>query len=143
MKSLFGICLASLCLCLITTGCGESSQNDPRSAVDSFSTAYFNWRFKDAVPCVTPQSEKWLRFAASQVVEEDIDSLRAKKYAADITVDDLSNIDDSTVIATLTVKDYLAMDTIGAAPHRVTKRQFHIPIRLIDGYWRVHLSRLP
>ena len=123
--------------------CGDEGNNDPRSVVDSFATAYFNWRFKEAEPCVTNESREWLRFAASQVDSEDVDSLRDMEYAATVEVEDIDDIDDSTALATVTVKDFLALDSIGKHPRRQAERKYQIPIALEGDYWRVRLKRLP
>ena len=128
---------------MLLTSCFHHGENDAREAVDSFSVAYFNWRFADAMPFVTPQSTRWLRFAAAQVEQEDVDSLRAKRYAAEVKVDDVSSVDDTTKLATVIVRDFLAMDSIGRGPHAVPIDTFRIPLALTGGYWRVRLSRLP
>ena len=128
---------------MLLTGCFQHGENDAREAVDSFSVAYFNWRFADAMPFVTPQSTRWLRFAAAQVNQEDVDSLRAKRYAADVKVDGISSVDDTTKLATVIVRDFIAMDSIGRSPRAVPVDTFHIPVALTSGYWRVKLSRLP
>ena len=139
MRQILFFFIAALSL----TSCFHHGENDARDAVDSFSVAYFNWRFKDAMPFVTPQSKQWLRFAASQVDQEDVDSLRAKQYAAEVKVDDVSSVDDTTKLATVIVRDFLAMDTIGQGPHAVPIDTFRIPVALTKGYWRVSLHRLP
>ena len=128
---------------MLLTSCFHHGENDAREAVDSFSVAYFNWRFADAMPFVTPQSSRWLRFAAAQVEQEDVDSLRAKRYAAEVKVDDVSSVDDTTKLATVIVRDFLAMDTIGQGPRAVPLDTFRIPLALTNGYWRVSLHRLP
>lgn len=139
MRKILFFFIAALSL----TSCFHHGENDARDAVDSFSVAYFNWRFKDAMPFVTPQSKQWLRFAASQVDQEDVDSLRAKQYAAEVKVDDVSSVNDTTKLATVIVRDFLAMDSIGRGPRAVPADTFHIPVALTGGYWRVDLRRLP
>ena len=128
---------------LLLTGCFHHGENDAKEIVDSFSVAYFNWRFKDALPFVTPQSAQWLRFAASQVVQEDVDSLRSKRYAADVRVEDVCSIDDTTKMATVIVKDFIAMDSIGREPRTIPVDTFHIRVTLTNGFWRIYLRRLP
>lgn len=132
-----------LFLALLFASCFSHGENDARDTVDSFSVAYFNWRFKDAMPFVSPRSTQWLRYAASQVGQQDLDSLRAKKYAAEVKVEDVSSIDDTTKMATVIVKDFFAMDTIGKGPRAVPVDTFSIPLVMISGYWRVNLNRLP
>lgn len=143
MKKSFCICFLVLLVSMTLTACGESGQNEPRTVVDSFATAYFNWRFNEAEKCVTDYSRQWLRFAASQVNAEDVDSLRAMDYAATVEIESINDIDDSTASAIITVSDFLALDSIGKHPHKESSREFQIPLSLVGSYWRVNLSRLP
>lgn len=143
MNKSFVVCVFVLVSSFFFVGCGVYGINEPQAVVDTFATAYFNWRFKQAENCVTPSSRKWLRFAASQVVQEDVDSLKAMESAASVEVEQLDDIDDSTMLATVLVRNYIACDSIGSHPHREEKREFKISISLVGDYWRVKLSRLP
>lgn len=143
MKKLFGRCFLVMIISLIVVSCGKERQDDPRTVVESFANAYFNWRFKEAEHFVTDESKKWIVFAASQVDSEDIDSLRAMEYAATVEVEDIDDIDDSTAVATVTVKDFLSSDSIGKHPCIQEEGNFQIPV-LFDGKnWKVKLTRLP
>lgn len=143
MKNILGICFLSVLLSMAIISCGDKGHDDPKTVVESFSTAYFNWRFKDAELCVTTQSRKWLAFAASQVDSDDVDSLRAMEFAASVEIEDINEIDDTTAQATVTVKNFLTLDSIGAHPHTEAERQFKIPVSLVGKYWKVKLTRLP
>lgn len=55
-----------------------SEEEQLRMDADSFAVNYYNWHFEKALRYCTPESEKWLRFASSNVHQADVDSLRAK-----------------------------------------------------------------
>lgn len=137
------ICCSVILVITMTISCGDGKRNTPEMVVDSFAVAYFNWRFKDAEPYVTYQSRKWLRFAASQVDSEDVDSLRAMEFAAAAEVDDIVEIDDSTALANVTIKNFIVMDSIGMHPRKETERKFEIPVAMEGNYWKVKLTHLP
>lgn len=143
MNKSFGICFLVMFISTLVISCGNEGDNDPRIVVDSFANAYFNWRFKEAISYVTFDSRKWLRFAASQVDAEDVDSLRSSEFAPSVEVVDMDCIDDSTAMATVKVTNFMVLDSIGKHPHNEAERNFKIPVSLSGNYWRVKLTHLP
>ena len=69
-------------MCSLTLwGCHEaktSAEEKAMNRVAAFADAYFNYDFGEALKMVTPESEKWLRFAASNVTQGDVDLLNAQ-----------------------------------------------------------------
>lgn len=111
---------------------------------DSFAIRYFNWQFKEAMPYCTGESEKWLRYAASNVHQEDVDALRGMEQGAQIEIGDIQfGSDDSMATTKITVKNYLRMDTIGKVGHVVGKAQFTLPLIYLNDKWKIHLTKLP
>ena len=83
------------CLLFVASSCEfhAGSSRQLKKQVDSFAVYYFNWQFHKAVRFVTPESEKWMSYAASQVHQADIDLLQQKELPAtceiqEITYDD-------------------------------------------------------
>ena len=110
-------------------GCSRPHEGDGdqlATAVDSFATSYFNWHFEDALKNVDAGSQEWLVYAASNVHQADID------YTS-----------DTTAVAFVTVRNFLAMDTIGASAHLVGEAKFALPLRYVGGKWLVSLRALP
>ena len=90
---------------------------------------YFNWQFHHAVRFVTPESEKWMHYAASQVHQADIDLLQSKELPASCEINEVVySEDDKTAIAHVTIQNYLRMDTIGKAATIINAAQFDIPL---------------
>lgn len=128
------------------TGCQphEGSESQLRADIDSFATYYYNWHFEKANKYCTPESEKWLRFAASNVHQADIDLLNKKTEDATIEISDINFHDDEvTADIQIDVTNFLQMDTLGTEAHHVNKATFIIPMTLHQDKWKVDLKELP
>ncbi|MCH4147264.1 MAG: hypothetical protein LKG25_03675 [Prevotella sp.] len=112
--------------------------------VDSFAVHYFNWQFKESLPYCTAESGKWLRYAASQVHQPDIDILRTKSEGAGYELGDITyHDDDTTANIIINVKNYLCMDTIGKAGRLTEKATFSIPLVYRGEKWKIKMEGLP
>lgn len=122
----------------------EGSEKQLKEDVDSFATNYYNWHFKEATKYCTPESEKWLQYAASNVQQTDINQLRAKETDAAIEVQDIQyHGNGMSATIKLQVTNFLQMDTIGTEAHYIEKASFLLPIVLHDGKWKIQLEKLP
>ena len=107
------------------TSCNhEGSEDQLNVTIDSFSTSYFNWHFKEALPYVTDDSHKWLRYAASQVHQADIDILRNQEQGATYEIGDI-------------------VDTIGTEGHIVEQATFRLKAVYDNNNWKIKLNCLP
>ena len=106
------------------SSCGHIHQSDSAEAcVDSFSQHYFNWQFQRSMPFVTLTSQKWLRYEASQV-QQDEDG-------------------DSVDVFHVLVRGFLCMDTIGKKSHVIDEATYEIKLFYQGGKWLVNLDGLP
>jgi len=111
---------------------------------DSFATNYFNALYEQAARFATPESERYLRFAASQIGQEDIDLLNQQEEPATIEIQNVEIEDgDTTATVSLNVMNYLCMDTIGKAGHMVENGEFKIMLVFKNKQWRVRMEGLP
>ena len=116
-----------------------------REAVDSFATYYFNWQFSKATRYVTDSSQVWLRYAASQVHQADIDILRGKEDAT-VEIKEIDVTSPDGPVARIMVKDFLRMDTIGTEAHLVEKAYFMLRLEEMPDdkmRWKVRMEGLP
>lgn len=130
MVSLFVL----LCGC---TGDGHKDDNEVNATINSFASAYFNYDFKKAMLCVTPESERWLRFSASNVIEEDVELLRAQTEGATHEVENISYPSDTVAVVRCRIENYLKRDTLGRAGHVVKKGRVNIKVVKRNGQWLV------
>lgn len=132
------------CFPFVLLGCsGKSGESDALIVAESFGKAYFNYDFKSALQYCTPESEKWLRFAASNIYEADVDMLRAMDSGAKVEgVDVVYADDDSTAMAIVEVEGMMVRDTVGRAGHVEKEGKYCIPVVKRQGAWRVKMVGL-
>lgn len=111
--------------------------------VAAFAEAYFNYDFEKARRMVTPNSEKWLRFAASNVTQEDVDLLNAQEGVATVEAEGYERLNDSTLAVTLTVRDFLTKDSLGATGRIEAEGQFRFVAIRQDKSFLVRMEGLP
>ena len=145
--SCMAIAVAAILASVYTlTGC-QSHQGDEdqlENDIDSFATYYFNWQFPKTQKYCTQSSEPWLRYAASNVHQADVDLLRAKAEDATVEINDIDFGDDEvSAIADITVRNFLQMDSIGEEAHLVEEADFLLPMCMENGVWKVKMASLP
>lgn len=140
----FPLLAAAVLTATALSACHEASKRDITEAVDSFSTAYFNWQFDKAQRYCDANAKKWMAYAAAQVNEQDVDALRAMEEGASVKV---KNIDfyssDDTATVTLEVHNFLDLDSIGKPAHSINNALFNILTVKQGDNWRVTLNELP
>ncbi|MBR5656956.1 MAG: hypothetical protein IKW98_09815 [Prevotella sp.] len=113
--------------------------------VDSFAYTYFNWQFHKAINYVTPESEKWIRYAASQVHKADLKIINEQEEKAQIEIEEIEHLNDTLARIRLNVHNYMRMDTIGNAGRMIDNARFTLFARYqTEGKkWMIHLTDLP
>lgn len=135
------------CLCLgLFMGC-EEKEADPDAKVVAFAAAfadaYFNMDFTKARGMVAPEDVKWLRFMASNVTQEDVDLLNAQEEGATAEAEGYERLDDSTLVVTMCVRNYLVKDSLGAAADMAAEGRFRFVVVERGGDYKVRMEGLP
>jgi hypothetical protein len=128
------------------TACSDnlsSLQEKAGRSATSFAEAYFNYDYVRANELITPESEKWIRYAATNTSQEDLDMLNTRSEAASIELLDCEQINDTTCEVLLQVDDYLAIDSIGRPGEFRSGDEFRLKTVLRDGKWQVRMEGLP
>ena len=128
------------------TGCQshQGDENQLENDIDSFATYYFNWHFPKTLKYCTRSSEPWLRYAASNVHKADVERLRAKEEDATVEINDITFGDDGvSATASITVHNFLQMDSIGQEAHLVDEAEFLLPMSMENNAWKIKLEKLP
>jgi hypothetical protein len=90
--------------------------------------------------------------SASKYVQEgeyilnkaDVDLLRTKAEDATVEINDIDFSDDgANATVSITVYNFLQMDTIGQEAHLVEETDFHLPMRIENGVWKIRMVNLP
>lgn len=142
-----GMAVVAITTSLYTlTGCQahEGSEEQLENNLDSFATYYYNWQFPKAIKFCTASSEPWLKYAASNVHEADVELLRNKAEDATVEINDIDFSDDgANATVSITVYNFLQMDTIGQEAHLVEEADFHLPMSIENGVWKIRMVNLP
>lgn len=134
-----------LMLMLFTAySCSNNQDEDTiKNSATTFANAYFNNKYAVALHNSTAESEKWIRYVAGNLTQEDLDKINACEDTAECTVTDLQQISDTTAQATLEVTNAFLPDSIGKAGHMIDKGKVKLTLRKRDGQWSVHLDNVP
>ena len=137
--------LLNTLLCLLATlfmtGCANND-NEAEHVARQWGEAYFNYDFKHALDFVTPESERWLRFAASNITQADLDALQENGQAT-VDLDGYYPGSDTTGTAYLNVSNWLCPDSIGRAGSRQELEAFQVSMVNRNGRWMVRMEGLP
>jgi len=132
-----------IAIALFTSCTHKGNERQMKADVDSFAIHYFNWQYKESLPYCTKESEKWLRYAASQVHQADIDLLRTKSEGASYELGDIKfNENDTTANILIEVKNYLCMDTIGKEGRIIEEATYSLPLVYKGNGWKVKMEGL-
>ena len=136
------LALWGVSLCMSVSSC--TPQGDQlETCVDSFAQSYFRWQFQRATSNCDTLSRRWLSYVASQVTQDDVDSLRNMKTDVKYTLGSTSLSNDSTAIVDVQVSHFLSMDSLGQVTIVEKQVTYGIPATFHDGYWRVSLREVP
>ena len=132
---------------LLTTvfiaSCSFSPDGDDAAleVATDWAEAYFNCDFHDAAEYATEESGKWLRFAASNTTEQDLQTIAGKATA---TADDYFTVANDTLrVVTLHVRNFLKPVALGSPAQLQEEGTFLVTVVKRDGKWKVRMEDLP
>lgn len=107
----------------------------------AWSEAYFGYNYKEALDYMTPESEKWIRFAASNITEEDISFINEHNKGAKVEVIDRHILEgDTTCSARIRVTDFVQLGFVGQEGKVVEQAEYQITLAKRDGKWKVRME---
>ena len=132
-------------LCFLTACSHSETDSDAvvKEQAEKFAEAYFNYDFGKAHRFVTPESGKWLRFAASNVTQEDIDLINATSDQVSVTATDCQYQDDSTTCVRVIVYNAVLKGGFGRPAHTASEAEFVLTLVNRGGAYLVKMEGLP
>ena len=133
------------CTAFLMTGCSLvlTDDNEAMDVAARWAEAYVNYDFHEAEQYVTPESGRWLRFAASNTTEHDLQLVQEDGEAI-VDVDDFfTEANDTLRIVQLRVRNFVSATLPADSAHRVEEAMFNITTVLRDGKWKVRMEGLP
>ena len=143
MKNLALFIVVTLAMLTACDGQKKSQEEQINDCATGFAEAYFNYDFQQAERFVTPESSRWLKFAASNIGEADVKQLNEHGEEALVEVMDYSETDDSTVVVTVEVDNYLRFDSIGGRGTLTEDSEYQLTLVNRNGNWLVRMAGLP
>ena len=131
------------CLVLLAAACDlhEGSDREAMDAAGEWADAYFNADYHAAEALSTPESRRFLAFAASNTTQHDLDLL--KETPAEVAVDDILEANDTLRVVTLKVNHYLQPTLLGQSARQQEEGEFHVTVVKRDTRWLVKMEGLP
>ena len=75
-----------LAVMLLLVSCTTEETEQIEKKATAFASAYYNFRFNNALALCTPESGKWIRYQASNVRQTDIDTYNNMADSAQCTI---------------------------------------------------------
>ncbi len=139
MKKLF---ILSLTLTLTACSLIKSDEDKAIETAVEWGEAFFNCDYHTAERLCTPDSRRWLQFAASNTTQQDIDLLC--KQAAEVDGAELiSEAGDTMRIVQLQVRNSISPVINGEQSLQIDKALYRIAVVKRNGLWQVRMEGLP
>ena len=136
--------LLILAMVLSLTACNLTNREDTLATdvAVQWGEAFFNCDYHAAQALSTPESRRWLQFAASNTTQQDLDLL--KQHAAEVEATDyFPAANDTLRVVQLVVRNSLSPAVNGGAPLQVDEALFSVTVVKRNNQWLVRMASLP
>ena len=133
-----------LSLTLALTACNMMQNDDDQATAIAieWGEAFFNCDYHAAEALSTPDSRRWLQFAASNTTQQDLDLL--KQHAAEVEATDFfPEANDTLRVVELMVRNSVKPTIAGEEPSQIEKAMFRTTVVKRNGSWLVRMASLP
>jgi hypothetical protein len=131
-------------LLLSLTACNMIQRDDDQATAVAveWGDAFFNCDYHAAEALSTPESRRWLQFAASNTTQHDLDLL--KQHAAEVEATDFfPDANDTLRVVELVVHNSISPSIHAGESSQVDKALFHITVVKRNSKWLVRMADLP
>lgn len=131
-------------LSFLLVGCQLFNEGTPDAAentVASWANAYFNYDYEEALKYMTPESEKWIRFTASNITEKDVDFISQQNNKATADVQSRQIAEGDTIgTVNIRVSNYVQLGAIGKENEVINEGIFSVQVVKRSGKWQVRME---
>lgn len=124
---------------LLTASCSYREEKAVEQSVVGFAQNYFNLRYQKALNACTPESEKWVRFKATNITQEDVDVYNSKRDTAECDIESI-DLDDDKATAIVEVRNFLNCDSIGKPATICPNAKFRFELKKQGEKWMVDVQ---
>lgn len=131
-------------LALSLTACSMLRKNDDQATAVAveWGEAFFNCDYHAAEALCTPESRRWLQFAASNTTQHDLDMLRQQAAQVEAT-EFFPEASDTLRVVELVVRNSVSPTIHGGESAQVEEALFHVTVVKRNGSWQVRMASLP
>lgn len=122
---------------------GDKTENEIRNISKEFADNYFNFQYANAAQLCTPESEKWLRYVASNITNDDVKIINANQHSTKTKITNARKENDSIWTVVLSVSNAFVIDSIGKVGIIKSDEEYKFEVRMRDGRWLVNLNKVP
>ena len=134
--------ILSLTLALTACNMMQNDDNQATAIAIEWGEAFFNCDYHAAEALSTPDSRRWLQFAASNTTQQDLDLL--KQHAAEVEATDFfPEANDTLRVVELAVRNSVKPTIAGEQPSQIEKAMFRTTVVKRNGSWLVRMASLP
>ena len=129
---------------LSLTACNLTNREDTLATdvAVQWGEAFFNCDYHAAEALSTPESRRWLQFAASNTTQHDLDLL--KQHTAEVEATDFfPDANDTLRVVELAVSNSISPSIHAGESSQEEKALFHITVVKRNGSWLVRMADLP
>ena len=138
MRQLFFLLTA---LTMASCNAGFEGDDAALDVASQWADAYFNCDFHEAANYATPESDKWLRFAASNITEKDVSYINEHNQEAKVEiVDRYMMAGDTTCSARIRVSDFVQLGFIEEDSKVIDQAEYQVTLVNRDGKWLVRME---
>jgi hypothetical protein len=131
-------------LALSLTACSMLRKDDDQATAVAveWGEAFFNCDYHAAEALCTPESRRWLQFAASNTTQHDLDMLRQQAAQVEAT-EFFPEASDTLRVVELVVRNSVSPTIHGGESAQVEEALFHVTVVKRNGSWLVRMASLP
>ena len=128
----------------LCAGCQLHDDNSLEAIDDSLTTwaeAYFAYDYEKSLEYLTPESEKWIRFAASNITEQDIRFINEHNKGVKVTIIDRHVMaGDTACAAMIRVTDYAQLGFADQDDKVIDQAEYQVTLVKRNGKWLVKME---
>ena len=120
------------------------NKNDAEKALATWANAYFNFDYEKALKYTTPEGGQWIRFAASNITEQDVEFIKRQNSQTQIDILNTQQTESDTVCnANIRVSNFIQLGLSAHDNRVIDHADFHIQLVKRGGDWLVRMEGLP
>lgn len=131
--------LCFVALTAFSAACNSRESSEAEKCAQAFACNYFNLEFDKAAKLCTKKSLKWIRLQASNILQQDIDTLNTRKKTAECEIESI-DADNDRATAVLKIRNFLECDSVGKPGYICKQASYTVDLIKTNNVWQINLT---